>query len=473
MAAITGDGVTVGTSEWILNYGSKTLAKNASYMPTTRHTVNELYSWLMALFSNAAEMDDTIPIQANTPTEYQLINGWTFNNDISDTQYLYGGSIIVVKAGGNDIWANFYTLGSIAADAVVYWQQGVSAVPTYSGYTLGHIDQLIKTTASGSAVNSQNITAYIRNLGETYDFFQVQATATGGRNPVPLATATDLNDSPATSAGTYPGMSITFNSVTQDIGDGNGPQPYDVTVNASGYTCAQAYKYLKYITSSTISGNVGTNSTVAGKFYQTATVTGSYSPVKAAPFGSFAGGKFFGARGVWLAGVTDTMNMQLIDSNNIVRNPPTTISVLVTGVVSGDRVLVARTASGAVNKNQFTILSTSASAIGITTAVPADIPNTGTIRVGDTPFTYTSKTASGFSGVSPTPAGQTGGMYVPLIDAMATTTTISSPAMTYLADFSVIARVRVKGILPFENTGTVGNTGLSISAIRTTDTIVV
>jgi hypothetical protein len=36
----------------------------------------------------------------------------------------------------------------------------------------------------------------------------------------------------------------------------------------------------------------------------------------------------------------------------------------------------------------------------------------------------------------------------------------------------VIARVRKKGILPYENTATITSAGASISAIRTTDSIV-
>ena len=46
-----------------------------------------------------------------------------------------------------------------------------------------------------------------------------------------------------------------------------------------------------------------------------------------------------------------------------------------------------------------------------------------------------------------------------------------SKSLVYVSDFAIIARVRKKGIVPFENTGTVSNTGASISAIRTTDTI--
>lgn len=265
-------------------------------------------------------------------------------------------------------------------------------------------------------------------------------------------------------------MTVTFGTVSRDIGDGNGAQNYDVEVDATGYTCAQAYKLLKYHTRRQETGAVGTGNATAGRFYQLANA--AYSAVKAAPFGSFAGGKFFGARGVWLKGVSDPMQMQLIDAAGVVRTPPVSITVAVSGVVAGDRVLVARSSGGVVNKSQFTISSTTANSITPTVAIPTDIPSSGVIRIGDTQYTYTGK-GTAFTGVSPSPSGQTGGFYVPLIDAAAVGTTITAPAITYLADFPVIARVRKKGILPFENTGTVTNAGLTISAIRTTDTIAV
>lgn len=453
------------SDDFSLNYSTKKISHASG---STRYTVNALYSWLMDLFDDASQMDDTVPIKANTPTEYELINGWEFNAD-SDLEYLYGGSIIVNKTGGNDIWGNFYTLGSINSGAVIYWMQNGALVAAHAGYASGHIDQLIKVTSGGTDIASKKVTAFCRNLGDTYDHYEATATATGGRNPIPLATSADLNDDAGTSS--FGTMTVTFGTVSRDIGDGNGAQNYDVEVDATGYTCAQAYKLLKYHTRRQETGAVGAGNSTAGRFYQA--ISPGYAAVKAAPFGSFAGGKFFGARGVWLKGVTDPMNMQLIDAAGTVRTPPVSITVAVSGVVSGDRVLVARSSGGVVNKSQFTISSTTVNSITATVAIPTDVPSTGVIRIGDTQYTYTGKSGAQFTGVSPSPSGQTGGFYVPLIDTAAVGATVTAPAITYLSDFDVIARVRKKGILPFENTGTVTSAGLTISAIRTTDNIAV
>lgn len=67
----------------------------------------------------------------------------------------------------------------------------------------------------------------------------------------------------------------------------------------------------------------------------TATISGTpddISPSKQSPFGTFAGGKFFGARGVWIENVYagDANNYQLIDSNGITRTPPVTCATNIT-----------------------------------------------------------------------------------------------------------------------------------------------
>lgn len=458
--------------DFSLNYTTKKISHASG---STRYTVNALYSWLMDLFDDASQMDDTVPMSAQTPTEYSMINGWTFNAD-SDLGYLYGGSIVVEKATTDkDVWANFYTLGTIESDAVVYWLQNGSLVSAHPGYSQGHIDQLVKVISNGSAVDTRYVTAFIRNRAsgnaDLYDHFQAQATATGGRNPIPLASSPDTNDDGAdVSAYT---ITVTFGSYTEDV-DGDGTaESYVAKVDCGGaYTCAQAYKYLKHLTrrESTTSLN-GTE----GRFYLKANA--AYAEVKPAPFGTFAGGKFFGARGVLLTNVVDSNNRQLIDGNGATRIPPTTVSIAVSGVVAGDRVLVARSSGGVINKSQFTLAGAHSSSATVTVneALGNDIPDSGNLRLGDTAYTYTGivRGSKQFTGVSPALTGSGGAaLYQPYIDGVASGTTMTK-SLVYASDFDIIARVRKKGILPFENTGTVTVSGASISAIRTTDTIAV
>lgn len=460
--------------DFTLNYSAKTISHTSG---STRYTVNALYSWLMDLFDDQTQMDDTVPMSAQTPTEYTLINGWTFGSD-SDVGYLYGGSIVVSKATTDrDVWANFYTLGTIESDAVVYWLQNAASVAAHPGYTTGHIDQLIKVVSAGTDVDSRNVMAFVRNNAsgnaDLYDHFQAQASATGGRNPIPLATAPDTNDTGG--AAGYTDVTVTFGATTVDVDQDGTAEPWVVTVDGAGRTTAQVYERLKYITRR---GATGTLNGVEGQFYLKA--SGAYPEVKPAPFGTYAGGKFFGARGVLLTNVSDSNNRVLIDGDGVSRTPPTSVSITVSGLVAGDRVLVARsTGSGSTtpNKSQFTLAGTHTATTTVTVneALGNDIPSSGVLRLGDTRYTYTGivRASKQFTGVSPALSGAANAaLYSPLIDDVSAGTSMTTNHV-YVADYDIVARVRRKGILPFENTGVVGNAGAAVSAIRTTDTIVV
>lgn len=455
--------------DFTLNYTAKTITHTAG---STRYHVNALYSWLMDLFDDAGQMDDTVPMSAQTPVEYTLINGWTFGSD-ADLGYLYGGSIVVERATTDrDVWANFYTLGTIESDGVVYWQQNGAGVAAHPGYSQGHIDQLIKVVSNGADVGGRNVTAFLRNRAtgnaDLYDHFTAQASATGGRNPIPLASSPDSNDD-GSDVSAYT-ITVTFGTVTEDVNGDGTAESYDVEVDCGGaYTCLQAYRYLKYITRR---GATATLNGVQGQFYRG--ISG-YAEVKQSPFGTFAGGKFFGARGVLLTNVSDPNNRQLLDSANNIRIPPTTVSVVVSGLVAGDRVLVGRTSGGVLNKSQFTLagVHTGATTVAVNEVLANDIADSGVLRLGDTRYTYTgiNRGAKQFTGVSPALSGSNGAaLYNPLIDDVAAGASMSK-SFVYVADFGIVARVRKKGILPFENTGSVTNAGASISAIRTTDTI--
>ena len=63
----------------------------------------------------------------------------------------------------------------------------------------------------------------------------------------------------------------------------------------------------------------------------------SYPPVKASPHGTFAGGKLFGAPGVWVEGMasSDNQNYQLIDAEGDTNSPPNKQTIVITNLISG------------------------------------------------------------------------------------------------------------------------------------------
>lgn len=225
-----------------------------------------------------------------------------------------------------------------------------------------------------------------------------------------------------------------------------------------------------------------------GNVYSDAHYT--YTPVKSAPFGTFAGGKMFSARGIWIQNMatTDIQNYQLIDAGGVTQTPPNYQNVTVSNLVSGDRVSVFRTtgANNIVDKAMYTSHATnnsaSTTAFEVTTAISVDTPSTGFLRIrngttgAEERIAYTSWTGSIFT-LGSAHAGGYGSSdtaYVPFIDE-AVTATSKSVSVIYTANRNVVVRVRryqATAILPFETTGTFGSSGYSVSAIRTEDTIV-
>jgi len=142
------------------------------------------------------------------------------------------------------------------------------------------------------------------------------------------------------------------NTVLKDVSGGTGgaDHPYNVVINLNGATVAQFYEWTKFITeeragSSTDPGTLlyPNDAAVEGRLYQKADSTyGSADLVKAAPFGSFAGGQFFGARGVFIENMAaaDAQSYSLIDANGTARNPPNFQSITVNNTAVGDSVVV-------------------------------------------------------------------------------------------------------------------------------------
>lgn len=329
-------------------------------------------------------------------------------------------------------------------------------------------------------------------LGNVVGTFQSAETLTGGSS-----SATASSTSTLTSAYT---MNKAF---TQ--GSNN---PYSIVIDAATRPLAKVYEWLKYVTRDGANSSQVRYQTMYpviastivqqdGEEYIAPRVSPdtAYTPVKASPFGTFAGGKLFGAQGVWVQNMdsADIQNFQLIDSNGVTRTPPNFQSLTVTGIVSGDKVIVLRTTAGTtINKAVFTAAASNDS--GNTTfivneTIPSDTPSSGTIRIVDTSdtsvtresrYTYTSWSSSTFSGLSPaldrTYTATDDTAYVPYIDTTASSTS-ASVSVIYTADRTVLTRVRRYGgagdsILPFETTGSFTSTGYSTAAIRTADSIV-
>ncbi len=158
----------------------------------------------------------------------------------------------------------------------------------------------------------------------------------------------------------------------------------------------------------------------------------SITPVKASPFGTSTGTQIFGSRGVLFSNPDsgDEQNYILVDDNGVLRTPPNTVSVEVTGLEVLDVVFLADDdgTAGDIDKDRFggmAVASISDAIITVTGSIDSDVPQAGFIRVVDDSaqeehcYRYSSRTSTVFTLI--TAAGTaTGGDLNSLIDAGAT-----------------------------------------------------
>lgn len=119
--------------------------------PPNIYTVNELYSYLQDTFDEPGFMQYSVPMSAQTPTQYTLINGWFIDDE--SMKALYGGSI---QTSG-------WTLASSDGITGLRWQNGAADAPvagdigvTLTGGTSSETGVLI-------AVDTTRQIAWVRN----------------------------------------------------------------------------------------------------------------------------------------------------------------------------------------------------------------------------------------------------------------------------------------------------------------------
>lgn len=482
---------------------SNNIRADVTFIPGThsRYSTLDLHAWLQDLADNATETpDDYVSILDSNPSELAgkrnasrpmaltLLNG--FNIDDATMQWFKFGS--VEQAVGNYLYTGLKVLGSLVASSPIYITQSAAKITKYwEDADAANFQILVKAKSGGTLIDSGNIVVYSRKYGQTYSHFDVNLAA-GGEQAAALSTMLDSNIDTGTMTPTIaasyfssaiggtatPGtekIALAYGDTNQDMGDGNGSKLYKGTLTLDGSTSlSNAYQALMWACSE--SSGITFN-TVEGWQYRVLPGQ-AYAENIPAPFGSFAGGKFFVAQGWWLAGVqaADSKNYQLISHDGTTIIPPTSIVLEVTNVTTSDYVLVARdNGAGSILNNEYTITATQGDTSISVTGLKSDTPVSGVIRINGNRHTYTSWTGTTISGLSP--AVPTGGYsaaqaFIPFIDNVPTSTTIQSAAMQFASNFTARFRTRNGGgspIVPFESTMSVTSTGGSGTTVRNAD----
>lgn len=466
---------------------SGNVRQDVAFVPGThtRYSTLALHAWLQDLADDATYSgDDAVDILDANPSELAgkrnavrpmaltLLNAFNIND--ATAQWFKFGSI--EQDGGDTLYTGLKVLGSLVADSPIYIVQNNSKITKYwADADATSFQILVKAKASGSYLG--DITAYSRKYGQTFSHFTVDLSP-GGEQVAALSTALDTNISltagqAETAFGT---ITIALGDYNWDSGDGNGSKAYKgkITLNGST-TLAQAYQAMMWACSESSTATIGS---VPGWRYRVLPGQ-SYAENIAAPFGSFAGGKWFVAQGWLIEGVmsADSKNFQLISHDGTIVTPPTTVTIEVGNVTTSDYVLVARdNGSGGILDNEYTITATAGATSVSVTGLKADTPASGSIRISGNKHTYTGWTGTTVSGLSPAvPVGgySSAPAFIPFIDGTPSGTTIQSTAMPFSSNFTARYRVRnggaVSPIVPFESTMSVTSTGGSGTAVRGAD----
>lgn len=469
---------------------------------SARYTTLELHAWLQDLADNAAPSgDDDVSILRVNPSELAgkrnaarpmaVTLKPTFNiNDATAHWFKFGS---VEQAAGEVLYTGLKVLGTLVASSPIYIQQnGAKLTKYWADADAANFQILVKAKATSGDTTLKNIVVFSRKYGQSYSHFDVDLSA-GGEQAAALATSLDGNVdigvmTPAIAASYFstaingtatPGtqkITLAYGDTTQDLGGGQGSLLHKGTITLDGsVSVLQAYQALMWACSelSTITFN-----TIPGWRYRVLPGQ-TYAENVSAPFGSFAGGKWFVAQGWWVTGVPagDSQNYQLKSHIGTDEFPPNSITVQISGLVASDYVLAARdNGSGDILSTEYTV---SASAAATTVSVPslkADTPVSGVIRIAGDRYTYSSWTGTTLSGLSP--AIKAGGYssaaaFIPLIDGAAAGASLTSAAIQYASPFTVRFRVRrgISGssIVPFESTLAVTATGGSGTTVRNAD----
>ncbi len=403
------------------------------------------------------------------------------------------------SVSGEELFANVFSIGTVNSGYAYIEQNGAILSPWWGEGNSGtgnlQIDVLVKVMVADTLIDSGIVTVYNRNYGDTYANASADLSG-GGRVPVSIETQADPSITLSSAAiadyiaaahggdGTTAEIAVSFGTYQADIDDSGVNENYVCRVDEDSQAQSVVYQALQWMcskdrTSETLDG-------APAPLYKASDA--GYTPVKTAPFASMAGTTLIFAQGNYPINV-GTGSYIATDTTGTQFTPPSTMTVALTGLVSGDRCVVFRAVNGAVEKDMFTSHAANnvngGGTFEVQEAIPKDTPQSGVLRVVDVSaeteqsYAYTSWTGSTFtlSGTLSQDYVGTDTAYVGYIDEQASTTSISKSGLQYVSDRSVIVRVRNSAtggnqIIPFEVQATIQSTGLSVPASRNPDNVI-
>ena len=332
-------------------------------------------------------------------------------NDVaSDYHYVFAVDEAITGSSKDVYYKDFTTEETItdSGSGTVTNQaaSSTSIISDYTDVTIAHVN---------GSVTISNVSATAFEIGEVVNYTNPSASAicltaaVTGTATMYLGNVDSANEPSATSV--FTGASSTATADCDSVMTDDDEMDFNFSLQSvylygvvieggavyyAGRTLEDIYAYLQFKCrdGETDVMYTSTGSAITeeeGQFYYTA--RSNYAVSKTAPFGTLAGGVFFGAQAVWIQGMdsSDDNSIKLTDQGGTLREPNISIIVTVSNTRIYDRVIVYLEdgATGLPDKDQYTIavagVAQSASSIEKTTATdfPNDTPSSGWVYVTD------------------------------------------------------------------------------------------
>lgn len=452
---------------------------------STVYSLLDFHAYATDFSDNPENIDNDVPSKIAgirdilKPAIITLLNNGPeatpYNIDDTAAQFLNFGSI--EQDGGNTLYTGLRTIGSpLVSGSPIYIVQNGAKLAKF--WPDGHARVLVKAKTGGALIDSGDVEVFSRKFGQTYSVFDVNLAA-GSEQSAAITTSVDSSISLSLGAAQtiLAGLTITAGDVNLDLGNGNGSKLYKGSIDCNNNPLSDVYQALM---AACEEGSAETIVGVEGWRYRK--LNAAYNEVGSAPFGIFAGGTFFVARGWALLNVPagDAENYELKAHDDTRQVPPVSTGVEIGGLVAGDSVLVgiSLTAGGALDKSQYTLAAGNTSGLGTITlsSSPAvDTPAAGTVRIGDDIYQYSSYSGAVFTLVgtlSQTYSASTP-CYIPLIDTVASGSSESVTVIYSGSPRPLGGSVRRGSggdeIVAFPISATMGASSVSINTVRNSE----
>lgn len=417
----------------------------------TVYTGLAFHQWLQSIATNAAPSgDDNMSMVQKIPTELEgkrntlrpallnMKNG--YNIDATLAQFLKFCSIVQGAADAEQ-YSGLKTQGGIVAASPVYVMQSAAKLTKF--WPDGQIQILVKAKTAGAFIDNGLVDVASRKYGQSYSWATVDLTPGGEQIGVVVTEAAAWQTmTEGECAAQVANIAFTYGLANYDLNNGNGAQPYRGKITLSGgLTAAQAAQVLHYMCRE---ASTSTFNTVEGWRYRK--LYASYAADDKFPFGAVIAGVWYVAKGWFVEGVGS--GISLVDDNGVVQAPPVNTGISFSNLVVGDYVLAGRydAAAGYFDKTEYTlngVHNIGAGTVTVNGAITADTPASGTVRLGDYRYPYTSWTGSVFTLTGTLAEQHANGSdaWVPFIDKVAAATT-EAVTFKYASDFTAYYEVR-------------------------------